>query len=200
MKIILSFVFTLFIYSFIYSQENNVDVTNVTKIGVLNPGFSYEKRIGKHQTAFFQAFMNTRAPVIFSDALGGWESAHMDPAFTLEYRFYYNVNRMQKKGSKGFMNSFNYISPVFETSFSKEWVSEFYAKRQREPIYKFAAVWGIQRNLLKRFSIDFNVGPAVLFTKEVNENYDTHEPEYENIVEYCTLGQLNIGFWLNKRH
>ena len=40
------------------SQEPDVDVTNVTKITILNPGFSHERRIGKFQTVYGQFFMN----------------------------------------------------------------------------------------------------------------------------------------------
>ena len=41
-----------------YSQQQT-DVTNVTKVTILNPGVSYEARIAKFQTIYVQGFMST---------------------------------------------------------------------------------------------------------------------------------------------
>jgi hypothetical protein len=59
-------------------------------------------------------------------------------------------------------------------------------------------VWGFQRNYRKRFSLDLNLGLGYLFsTATVLDN--TGQTVRENLGEFTTLGQLTLGFWLNKR-
>lgn len=181
------------------SQEKPAAVTTVTKATFLNPGISYEKGIGKNQTVYLQGFLNTSAEFVYSSEWGASSDISFDPAFTLQYRYYYNIPSRQAKGKRVEMNSANYISPVFQMSLSKEYVSEVFAKRNPQLIYQFAAVWGLQRNFAKRFSLDLNIAPGILFTKQVSENIDTRQPKFTNLVEYSTFSQVNLGFWLNRR-
>ena len=54
-----------------FSQlTGEADITDVTNVTFFNPGVSYEKRIGKFQSLYAQAFLNTSFALGFSDALG----------------------------------------------------------------------------------------------------------------------------------
>jgi hypothetical protein len=53
----------------------------------------------------------------------------------------------------------------------------------------FGIAWGISRNYKKRFSLDLSIGPGYYYTKRttVSEGGIT------------LVGQISLGFWLNKR-
>lgn len=200
----MNFKFILFAMAFLirvtcYSQDENItDVTDVTKVTFLPPGISYEKSIGKFQTLYVQGSMNTSFAFSYSSSLGNNVYFNFDPAFALQYRYYYNAVKRQKKGKRTAMNSMNYISPVFEMIFSKGRISSsHYVENNRRPIYDIGVVWGFQRNYQKRFSLDFNLGPGVLFTK-VSMPGSNNEIINKNVMKFTTLGQFNLGFWLNR--
>lgn len=189
-----------FCSSHCFSQHKiESDVTNVTKATFFNPGVSYEKKIGKFQTLLANAFLNTSFSIGYSSSLGTISSLSFDPAFILQYRYYYNYNQRQKKGKRTEMNSLNYLSPTFETIFSKIRISESHLiEKNRRAINTLGVVWGIQRNYKKRFSLDLNLGGAYLFTTATVLN-NTGQAIKENVGKFISLGQLNLGFWLNKR-
>ena len=97
------------------------------------------------------------------------------------------------------MNSLNYLSPTFKTIFSKNRISSsHYVEEFRRPINTVGVVWGMQRNYNNRFSLDFNVGLGYLFpTATFTDN--TGQEIKGNVSKLSSLGQLNLGFWLNKR-
>lgn len=183
-----------------FSQDKSQsDVTDVTKATFFNPGFSYEKRIGKFQTLLANAFLNTSFSIGYSSSEGILSSLTFDPAFILQYRYYYNYNQRQKKGKRTEMNSLNYISPTLQTSFSKFRISESHlTEKNRRAINVLGVVWGIQRNYKKRFSLDLNLGGGYLFTTATVLN-NTEQAIKENVGKLIFLEQLNLGFWLNKR-
>jgi hypothetical protein len=62
-----------------FSQlTGEADITDVTKVTFFNPGVSYEKRIGKFQSLYAQAFLNTSFALGFSDALGSTFSLNLN--------------------------------------------------------------------------------------------------------------------------
>ena len=196
----LVFLIPLVISTHCFSQDKSQsDVTDVTKATFFNPGVSYEKRIGKFQTLLANAFLNTSFSIGYSSSLGTLSSLSFDPAFILQYRYYYNYNQRQKKGKRTEMNSVNYLSPTFQTIFSKIRISESHlTEKNRRAINTLGAVWGIQRNYKKRFSLDLNLGGGYLFTTATVLNNSGNAIK-ENVGKFISLGQLNLGFWLNKR-
>jgi transposase-like protein len=181
-----------------FSQSKST-LNDIVKVTFLNPGVSYEKVITKNQTLFGQAFMNTSLSVGYSGALGNTSKIYLEPAFTLQYRYYYNYNRRENKGKRTAMNSLNYLSPVLETVFSKKAIlSNSYFEDKPRAINKLGVVWGFQRNYKSRFSLDLNIGLSYLFsTAKTNDYYGNIVTK--NINRVSTLSQLNLGFWLNKR-
>lgn len=181
-------------------SKENTDITDVSKATFFNPGISYEKRIGKFQSLYTQLFMNTSFSIGYSDALGNTSSIHFDPAATLQYRYYYNSKNREAKGKRTEMNSLNYLASILETTFSKGSISSsYYTEKDRRAIYAFGIAWGFQRNYAKRFSLDINFGPAYLYTRVTTMN-DTGQLITKNAGQFKTVGQINLGFWLNKRN
>jgi len=196
----ITFLFLLIISINSFAQEKmQTDIVNITKVTFLDIGISYEKKVAKFQSILGQAFMNTSISIGYSSSLGNTSSIKFDPALSLQYRYYYNYNRRQKKGKRTEMNSLNYLSPTFVTILTKKRISmSHYVENNRRPINTVGVVWGIQRNYNKRFSLDFNLGLGYLFTTASLPD-NTGQTIKENIERFSTLGQLNLGFWLNRR-
>lgn len=180
-------------------EESNSDVTNVSKVSLLVPGVSYERKTGKSQTLFLQAFLSTSVYYSYSSSFGSSGGVYFDPALKAQYRFYYNAARRTEKGKRTEMNSLNYVAPVWETFFSDGAVTESSVNEEKaRAIHSVGVVWGFQRNYKSRFSLDFNLGAGYLFTKGTEIGNDGL-PVKENQSLLTPLGQLSLGFWLNKR-
>jgi hypothetical protein len=181
-----------------FSQDNiYTDVRDVTKLTFFNPGITYEKRIGKLQSLYAQAFLSTAIYLGYSSALGNTSSINFYPALALQYRYYYNAAKRIAKGKRTEMNSLNYISALAETDFYRENVSSNGEKELRASKV-FGIAWGLQRNYPKRFSLDLSFGLGYIFTKETTVN-DAGQYITKNVGEFTNVGQIGLGFWLNKR-
>ena len=195
----LSFFALLLLTTTCFSQsDTETDITDITKVTILNPGLSYEKRIAKFQSLYAQIFLNTSAFIGYSSSFGFNSGIYFDPAFTIQYRYYYNSAKRETKGKRTEMNSLNYVAAIINIVYSKNRLSsEHYVENNQRAINKFGLAWGFQRNYKKRFSLDFNLGPGILFAKATLPG-DTG-PVIKNVVQFTGVGQLNLGFWLNKR-
>jgi len=177
------------------------DVTDIAKV-TLHPGFSYEKRIGKHQTLYGQLFPAINFSLDISDGFSGYNtdaSFYVDPAVYLQYRFYYNGRKRQVKGKRTELNSMNYIGVVDRTIFSKRPIDSNYdTEKHYRTLNSLGAVWGLQRNFDRsRISIDLNVGPAYTWAKTTSTSLGYTQTDYQGVI--TLMSQLDIGFWLNKR-
>jgi len=194
------FLFLLTISTTCFSQNKaKDDITDITKATFFGPGISYEKKIGKFQTLFGRAFINTSFSIGYSSSLGNISSITFDPALSIQYRYYYNYYKRQKKGKMTEQNSLNYLSPTFETIFSKNRISTSdNIENNLRAINTVGLVWGIQRNYKKRFSLDLNLGLGYLFTKTTSLD-NSGQTINVTFRQFTTLGRFNLGFWLNKR-
>ena len=95
----------------------------------------------------------------------------------------------------------NYIAGVAETIFTRSAADDNNLKElDRRPVTTIGLAWGIQRNGLKRFSLDLNLGIGYLFAKGTVYNSDyTNQTRSVNVSKISGIGQINLGFWLNKR-
>lgn len=116
----------------------------------------------------------------------------------LQYRYYYNSARRTVKGKRTEMNSLNYVSAIADAVFYKETITSNGEKDLRI-LNIFGIAWGFQRNYPKRFSLDLNLGFGYYFTKQTTIN-DAGQFITENTGEITNLGQITLGFWLNKRN
>ncbi|RYY09402.1 MAG: hypothetical protein EOO04_38475 [Chitinophagaceae bacterium] len=184
------FLLCLFKITSAVSQNEIIsDVVNISKISFLSPGFSYEQRIGRFQTLYGRAFLNPAGYIGYSSTFGTSSRLYLDPAITIQYRYYYNAKQRQERGRNTQMNNLNYLAPVFKMTFN--------AENSERTVYKTGLVWGLQRNYRKRFSLDLNLGLGYEFAKGSRVNYG--DINSGRISEFTTIGQLNLGFWLNSR-
>lgn len=180
-----------------FAQDGNI-TTDVTKLTFFNPGASFEKSIGNKSTLHGHLFFNTSVSYSYSDAFGGDFNASFDPALLVQYRYYYNYNQRQQKEKRTEMNSMNYISPTFQTVFTKNAVaSDHIVEFKSRPVNVAGVVWGMQRNYAKRFSLDLNLGLGYLFTTTTLQG--APQPQKESVGMVTMMGQFNLGFWLNKQ-
>ena len=185
-----------------FSQDKDeATVTNVTKVTFINPGLSYELKIAKLQSLYAQAFMNTSGSFSASGSQGIKSKFYFDPAFDVQYRYYYNSKKRAEKGKRTEMNSMNYLTAAFEMVLSKRhphYVN--YVENNIRPINTIGLAWGFQRNYKNRFSLDFYAGLGYLFTKETIPNPSSFgQTVIEHVGQISLLSQINIGMWLNRR-
>jgi hypothetical protein len=181
-------------------DKENTRLSNLTKLTFFNPGISYEKRIANFQSLYAQLFMNTSFSIGYSSALGNTSDIRFDPAATLQYRYYYNNGRREASGKNTKMNNLNYVSFITETSVVTEKILFVdHVEKIHRLLNEFVLAWGLQRNYKSRFSLDLRVGPSYLFAKATKQN-SAGEYVTENVDEFSISGQINLGFWLNKRN
>ena len=187
----------LFLNVFAFSQEDQV-VRNVTKVSVLSPGLSYEIAVGKFQTLYLHGFASPSLGISSSSMFGTTFYFYLDPAFAINYRFYY-LRKRQEKGNRIHMNSLNYVAPLLITTFSRAQISESdYAEQNRRPIFLTGIVWGMQRNYNSRFSLDLQLGAGALATK-VTVQGPADQPVRDHVFRGRVIADITLGFWLNKR-
>ena len=105
-------------------KQTNVDVEKLTRVAFLNPGFSYEDRVGRLQTIYLDAYLSTSAAYSYSSSQGTYSDIYFDPTLLAQYRYYYNAAAREAKGKRTEMNSLNYIGPLFEVVFTKAAMTE----------------------------------------------------------------------------
>jgi hypothetical protein len=180
-------------------EESKPEITNVTKINFLDPGVGYEMRIAKNQSLGIHAFMSISAGFGYSSDFGTSSFFYLDPALMLQYRYYYNLSRRNRKGKRTDMNSANYISPLFETIFYKVRISGVEnTGNERQIINTMGLVWGLQRNYKSRFSLDLNMGVGYGFGKKA-ELDNNGKIIMTNVSGFGVPINFTLGFWLNKR-
>ena len=183
-----------------FSQyKNEPCVTNVLRATFFDPGISYEKAMGTYQTVRARAFMATSFAFSYSSSFGTNTFISIDPSLSLQYRYYYNYRKRSEKDKRTALNSLNYLAPSFTTSFSKSSISDSYnSEYNRRLINSIGLVWGMQRNYAKRFSLDLNLGAGYYFTTATVQANPTLTNK-KHVDNFSTLGELSLGFWLNKR-
>ena len=179
-----------------YSQEEK-DITDITKLTILNPGISYEKSIGKLQSVKLAAIMLFSAYLGYSSTFGTSSGVDIDPALNIQYRYYYNAARRAANGKRTEMNSLNYFAALHRTVFVKRTLSDtLYSKSNFRLLNTFGIVWGMQRNYPKRFSLDFNAGLGYFYAN-LASYYNGQRPGF--IERFTVITGVEIGFWLNKK-
>lgn len=180
-----------------YAQdEAATDITDITRVTLLGPGFGYEKRIAKYQSLYLHGFLSISGGVGYSSIVGFHSALYLDPTLSLEYRYYYNFRRRLERGKRVAMNSLNYLAPFFTTSFpGKNFINtEGGVDRSHRAMHAIGATIGMQRNYKSRFSLDLNIGIGYRLEPE---NIGSAERTVDNLFYFP--GRISFGFWLNKR-
>jgi hypothetical protein len=186
-------------YSVCAQNASQKVVTNVTRVAIVDPGFSYEAALGSKSTLYSEVGL---APYLRL----GWATNEaedpvfrMDPMASFQYRSYYNFKRRTEKKLRTDLNSLNYIAPAFGISYSKNPIkSDGYDEEDRRLVGTVGLYWGMQRNYKSRFSLDLMIGPGYLFGKTTY--YDGVGGSYtENDGRFVLNTRLLLGIWLNKK-
>lgn len=186
----------LFLAAASFAQDSIPGVVNVTKINFLNPGISYEHRIGKNQTVQLSAFMNVLVSLGFSSD-HSTSDVYVDPAVGAEYRYYYNFRKRSADGKSVSKNSANYIGLYGNMIFSKMRVnSSYYIESKRRNVNVVGLGWGMQRNYTKHFSLDLNIGGQYRFARSSYPGADNTTMQKTG-GEFLPAVLLGLGFWLN---
>ncbi len=143
--------------------------------------------------------MNTSTTFRVSNNSGLDAKFYLNPAATIQYRYYYNGAKRLAKGKKTDMNNMNYLTGVYELIYSKMPFGDFSIKEKNmRPIHIIGAAWGLQRNLKGRWSIDFNIGLGYQLTTETD--YYNTGPDIKRNVRFITpISRLNFGYRLGKK-
>ena len=178
----------------------NENVTTVFRANVLNPGLSYEIPTAPKQTILMHGGLHTSFGFGYSSSLGTTTSFGLDPIIGAEYRFYYNGRKRMDKGKRTALNSMNYLAPVYHVLFSDYQIDEEASVEESNirPVHTIGAVWGFQRNYKSRISLDINLGGAYVFATSTFYESDG-KVETRTTGKFTTTGQIQIGFWLDKR-
>ncbi len=194
------FIFILITVMTASAQDaGGVDVETVSVLTIFNPGFSHERKIGQNQTLYAQVFMNTSIYLGYSSSLGNTSDIHFEPALSAQYRYYYNAKRRSEKGKRTALNSMNYLSFIYEATFTDNRIDvSDYEEEHVRPIHQIGICWGIQRNYASRFSLNLQLGFGYFYTKVTTPDA-TGQPVSGHTDGLNTLGQINLGIWLNKR-
>jgi hypothetical protein len=192
-------IFWVFIFTFPGTAFTQQHTTDIYKAGIWGPGVSAEKSVAQKQTIFLNAQFNPSFTYLWSDNLGSNFDFRLEPALTLQYRFYYNGAKRESKEKLTARNSMNYLAPVYNIVFSKRRLStSHYEETTMRPIHTFAFSWGLQRNYNNRFSLDFSVGPGLFLTRSSKPDMNGNTVKI-NYSDFTILSEFNIGFWLNRR-
>lgn len=167
---------------------------NVLKINLPRGIFSYEFSTGKQQTIHLQAGSRF---FLFIDETADEQidiDLFVDPALRAQYRFYYNLKKRAAQEKRTDLNSGEYLTPSAEVWYSRMPVRGNIIRDERRWIYTTGFAWGFQRNLASRFSIEYQIGPGVVFAQGQDLNVNGL---LVPAVRPTIIGGLSLGFWLN---
>lgn len=183
-------------------EEKTGRVENVTRFTFISPGFGHEQKLGKNTTLVGHVFLSPYASFFYSGGMGeeSFEAEFaLEPSVSFQYRYYYNFAKRQEKGQRTAKNSMNYIAPKYNAVFTKRRISSSYLPEEAtRAINTVGVVWGLQRNLPNRLSLDFNAGLGYQFTKGHTYN-DAGMVVQKNIGNVALMSGITLGIWLGKK-
>lgn len=195
-KLALAVTLLLSLNSYAQNSAHNA-IRDVTKATFLSPGFAYEKAVGQQQSVYVHAALYPNIQYSYSSSLGTDFSTQFEPGLLVQYRHFYNLKKRAAKGKRTDMNSGNYVAGFMSTSFFKD-IEPNTGEQEIRALPGFGAVWGLQRNGAKRFSLDLNLGAGYFFSKkQITMEEGQYKAKYNG--EFAPVIDITLGFWLNKR-
>lgn len=191
--------FCFFLVHCLKGSCQDADVANLLKLTLANPGISYELRLGKLQTVYGQAFMKTSVFVEGESFMfipyNIRTRYFFDPAFTVQFRQYYQTRKQRQRRGAPSINSMNYVALYEEMFFTEK---PLYQQVDGRTGYnRIALVWGLQTNISRRFSFNYILGYGYLFP--IKPFYYPSGEKMEETLRDTPLIQLTLGLLLNKK-
>lgn len=168
-----------------YAQETDKIATEkIWRVNFLNPGVELELPTGNYST--FSAGIGIGYNGGYPDLTTGGSGFIyiISPFLDIQEKWFYNLNKRNKKNRTIANNSGNFISLRFVTRGNS--IAEN-VNRTSDFDFAFGPTWGIQRKYGKRFHLLFDVGPQYYFDTEGNGNI------------WPIMFQLNLGFDFKKK-
>ncbi|MCW3789239.1 hypothetical protein [Plebeiibacterium sediminum] len=149
-----------------------------------------------HNEAFLSKSLALRSEIGFDSGIWGgtfYEKTGflMTPVLTLEPRYYYNLNKRERKTKRIDGNTGNFLS--LKTSYHPDWfVISNYSNISIISDISIVPTWGIRRSIGKHinFETGFGIGYQHVFAKQAGYYQD------ENYVLYNV--HLRIGYRFNR--
>jgi len=182
-RIFISLIIVLMTISTNAQEKENINTVKVWRVNFLNPAIELELPTGSKST--------------FSSALGiGYGGGYPDltygdsgfiyiiaPFLDLQQKWFYNLEKRNRKSKTIENNSGNYVSARLITRGNS--IADNVSRTSNFD-FAFGPTWGIQRKY-GQFHLLFDVGPQYYFDTEGNGNI------------WPLMIQLNLGFDLKKK-
>ena len=186
-KLILLFVIVMVsINSF---GQKGFNIKNMTCVSLITPGVSYEKKVGKVTTILTNVYIHLGS----QDAERGaafLPDIYIEPAVSIQYRYYFSQGSIKSVNK----NTGIYVAAINTVLYSGQSVNHMVSTKKRW-VNNLGIALGTQYNDKKRFSTDFSLA----IVNRTGKNYNGQmKSSTEN--EPLVLGQIQMGFWLNRRN
>ncbi len=164
-------------------EKESIKTVKVWRINFLNPAIELELPTGKY-SSFSSAFGVGYGGGYPDLTYGGNGFIYIiSPFIDLQQKWFYNLNKRNRKGKTTENNSGNFISARLITRGNS--IAENVIRTSNFD-FAFGPTWGIQRKYGK-FHLLFDVGPQYYFDTEGNGNL------------WPLMIQLNLGFDLKRK-
>lgn len=154
----------------VFCQE--IDSANMVKskqlkinASIIGLSISYEKSISRNLTINYEAGLSYSFYVGGGALYGKRFGYELSPIFSIENRWYYNLNERYRKGKKITNNSGNFLSIKAGYRASPITSKNLYDN----PALVIIPAWGIQRNIGKKISFELAPGYAFILDTQRNE-------------------------------
>lgn len=168
-----------------------------TRISVLLPGISFEKRIAEKYTLY--AGLQSKMPAYKNENLDDRGGLFLQPSLLFQLRRYLDLrNNLGIYGRSPVENSGYYVAVIEKLLYNRFPVIAGYYQESRRIRNNLGLVFGQQYNGEKRFSLDYNAGVAWrMGNEDVFPPSSGKNKRFESGAKF--IGQLNLGVWINKR-
>ena len=179
---ILSVTFIIFSAQ-LHSQSNNKELTSVSRINILNPGFEYEFPVSMNSVLSTNLGFGLGYPykALEQTGRGNGFVFMIAPFLDVEYKYLYNFKKRVEQNKNTKLNSANYFGLRLLTRGYT--IADYNMYRPNNYDFAIAPVWGLQRSNSKvHYLVDMGLGY-------------TFDADNSGVV---LLVQMSIGINLNK--
>jgi hypothetical protein len=145
----------------LYSQSNDTDLSKVSRINLLNPGFEYEFPVSKSSVLSANLGFGLGYPykALEQTGRGNGFVFMIEPFIDLEYKYLYNFNKRVEQNKNTKFNSANYLGLRLLTRGYT--IADYNMYRPNNFDLAIAPVWGVQRSTSKiHYLFDIGLGYA----------------------------------------
>lgn len=173
----------IFFSTQLHSQSNDTELTSVSRINILNPGFEYEFPVSRNSVLSTNLGFGLGYPykALEQTGRGNGFVFMIEPFLDIEYKYLYNFNKRVEQNKNTRLNSANYFGLRLLTRGYT--IADYNMYRPNNFDFAIAPVWGLQRsNSRVHYLLDMGLGYSF-------------DADNSGVV---LLVQMSIGINLNK--